>query len=166
MTNGAASAPSGLSSILKRIWDLFQSQKQEAETEMRARYQSREIQRNPFSVETGHKRTKPATVDFQKAFCAVLRLLCTGWRWRLLPSEFSNGQTGKRANGTFAHRKVARTRSGQDKPSEADFKKSGWQGLHAAGVQRGHNALGGGRAKREKHGHGSVQRHGAGKKAI
>ena len=103
-------------------------------------------------LESVRRRTKPTTVDLYEVFCAVLYLLRTGCQWRFLPSDFPNWQT--------VYSYFAKWREPDEhgiSALERALKKSGWRGPYETGAQRQHDALGGGRAERQEHGHGNAQ---------
>ena len=103
-------------------------------------------------LEGARKKTKPRTVDLYEVWCAVLYLLRTGCQWRALPSDFPNWRT---VHSYFAQWSQPDTQ-GVSLLQQA-LKKSGYRGPRETGEQRMQHALDRGRAKREEHGHGSLE---------
>jgi transposase len=44
-------------------------------------------------LEGVRRRTKPRTVDLYEAFCGLLYVLKSGYRWHILPSDFPKWRT-------------------------------------------------------------------------
>ena len=103
-------------------------------------------------LEGARKKTKPRTVDLYEVWCAVLYLLRTGCQWRALPSDFPNWRT---VHSYFAQWSQPDTQ-GVSLLQQA-LKKSGYRGPRETGAQRVQHALDCGRAKREEHGHSSLE---------
>ena len=103
-------------------------------------------------LEGARKKTKPRTVDLYEVWCAVLYLLRTGCQWRALPSDFPNWRT---VHSYFAQWSQPDTQ-GVSLLQQA-LKKSGYRGPRETGAQRMQHALDCGRAKREEHGHSSLE---------
>ena len=103
-------------------------------------------------LEGARKKTKPRTVDLYEVWCAVLYLLRTGCQWRALPSDFPKWRT---VHSYFAQWSQPDTQ-GVSLLQQA-LKKSGYRGPRETGAQRMQHALDRGRAKREEHGHGSLE---------
>jgi transposase len=103
-------------------------------------------------LEGARKKTKPRTVDLYEVWCAVLYLLRTGCQWRALPSDFPNWRT---VHSYFAQWSQPDTQ-GVSLLQQA-LKKSGYRGPRETGAQRMQHALDRGRAKREEHGHSSLE---------
>jgi len=103
-------------------------------------------------LEGARKKTKPRTVDLYEVWCAVLYLLRTGCQWRALPSDFPNWRT---VHSYFAQWSQPDTQ-GVSLLQQA-LKKSGYRGPRETEAQRMQHALDRGRAKREEHGHSSLE---------
>jgi transposase len=123
---------------------------------MRKSYPS-DISREQFEVikpllESARRKTSPRRVDLYEVFCAVLYLLRSGCQWRMLPEEFPKWRT---VHSYFAI--WSEPREGGTLLEQA-LKKSGWRGPRETGAQRLSNPLDRGRAKREEHRHGELER--------
>ena len=125
---------------------------------MRTKKYPSDISRQQFDLvqpllEQSRRKTKPRTIDLYEVFCAVLYLLRTGCQWRALPSDFPKWRT---VHSYFAQW----SEPDQDGVSllEQALKKSGWRGPPEAGAQRTADAINRGRAEREEHGHGGLER--------
>lgn len=123
---------------------------------MRKSYPS-DISREQFDailplLESARKKTSPRRVDLYEVFCAVLYLLRSGCQWRMIPEEFPKWRT---VHSYFAI--WSEPREGGSLLEQA-LKKSGWRGPRTTGAQRQHYALDTGRAKRQEHGYGGLER--------
>lgn len=124
---------------------------------MRSKKYPSDTSREQFEIikpllEGARKKTKPRTVDLYEVWCAVLYLLRTGCQWRALPSDFPNWRT---VHSYFAQWSQPDTQ-GVSLLQQA-LKKSGYRGPRETGAQRMQHALDRGRAKREEHGHSSLE---------
>jgi transposase len=102
---------------------------------MRQPYAS-DISRKKFEeilplLQSVRKRTKPTTVDLYDVFCAVLYLLRSGCRWRMLPRDFPKWRT---VHSYFA--KWSEPDQHGMSVLERALKKSGWRGPRETGAQR------------------------------
>ena len=123
---------------------------------MRKSYPS-DISREQFEVikpllESARRKTSPRRVDLYEVFCAVLYLLRSGCQWRMLPEEFPKWRT---VHSYFAI--WSEPREGGTLLEQA-LKKSGWRGPRETGAQRTTDVIDRGRAKREEHRHGELER--------
>ena len=125
---------------------------------MRTKKYPSDISRQQFDLvrpllEQARRKTKPRTVDLYEVFCAVLYLLRTGCQWRALPSDFPKWRT---VHSYFA--KWSEPDRGGVSLLEQALKKSGWRGPRETGATRTADAINRGRAEREEHGHGWLER--------
>lgn len=123
---------------------------------MRKSYPS-DISREQFEeirplLESARKKTSPRRVELYEVFCAVLYLLRSGCQWRMLPEEFPKWRTVHSYWAIWSE-----PREGGSLLEQA-LKKSGWRGPRETGAQRLQRILDRGRAEREEHGHGSLER--------
>ena len=123
---------------------------------MRKSYPS-DISREQFEVikpllESARRKTSPRRVELYEVFCAVLYLLRSGCQWRMLPEEFPKWRT---VHSYFAI--WSEPREGGTLLEQA-LKKSGWRGPRETGAQRTTDVIDRGRAKREEHRHGELER--------
>ena len=96
---------------------------------MRKRYSS-DVTREQFkkieSLLSGtRKQTRPREVDLYEIFCAVLYLLKSGCKWRMIPSDFPDWRNVYAYFRIWSHKK-----ENEINLPEQVLKKISWRGPH------------------------------------